>query len=171
MWTCLGLLPSKSPFSVKANVIQLRIVWEHTRRSFLGIGSCNLALLSIIRASLGLAPREDDRLLYSTLEERTSKVCMSGLSSAILDAEMVCHSESKGDIDGTYRLGTLPNQRSPFASAEFWRLRSLVESTARGVRCSRHHRNRQHRVQVSQSQDSTQCWSQSSPECVRRSTQ
>ncbi|KAF8527280.1 hypothetical protein JB92DRAFT_2553330, partial [Gautieria morchelliformis] len=88
-----------------------------------------------------------DRMGTHPLRERASSV-RTVMCSAILDAEMVCYSESKGGID------------------EFWRIRSLVESTACGVRGSRQHSNRR---PESQSQDNTEFGSDNSPECSLQS--
>ena len=60
----------------------------------------NSVLFSIIRASLGLPPCADDYLHYPTLGERAKRIDTLLLNSVVLDAEMVCYSESKRDIDG-----------------------------------------------------------------------
>lgn len=100
MLTCHNLFLSKSPFSAKASAIQLKIVWELIRKLSMRTGNRHSVLRSIIRASLGLAPCADDYLQYPTLWERMCGVGTAVKRSAILDAEMVCYSESKCDIDG-----------------------------------------------------------------------
>jgi hypothetical protein len=113
-WIYQDRLPSKSPFLAKASVIPLKIVWGHIRESSLSTVSHISVLFSIIRASLGLPPYADDYLHYPALEGRASRLDTPVLNSVILDAEMVCYSESKGDIDGKYRLHSLLPETDPF---------------------------------------------------------
>ncbi|KIJ55558.1 hypothetical protein M422DRAFT_240172 [Sphaerobolus stellatus SS14] len=74
----------------------------------------------IIRAALGLPQDPDIHLIYPQLSRRRVAANRLIKRSAILDAEVLPYSESNNAID------------------EFWRLRSLLVSTAEGVRHRRY---------------------------------
>ncbi|KAF8586434.1 hypothetical protein K439DRAFT_1387139 [Ramaria rubella] len=107
----------------------------------------------IIRAALGLPSYTEDYLQYPGLREHASSSRRTVASSVILDAEMVSYSESKGDID------------------EFWRIRSLVEGTAHGIRSARHSSRHKACADDPESQESHEPEGNQSPECIVESLQ
>ncbi|GJJ11411.1 hypothetical protein Clacol_005644 [Clathrus columnatus] len=88
------------------------------------------AQLTIIRAALGL-PVQDSQ--YPQLLSRVESHLPRFKTSVILDAEMVAFSERDSCID------------------EFWRIRSLVDSTAVGIRGVKYHADKKEVVFASQS--------------------
>ncbi|KAG8984225.1 hypothetical protein FRB90_005470, partial [Tulasnella sp. 427] len=100
---------------------QIRIISKSKRDSTLDRVASHWCLASIIQASLGLpiTAVTHDELLLERSDTIVNNVARFH-QNAILEAELVCYNESEKRID------------------EFWRIRSLLESTAQGAR-SRFH--------------------------------
>ncbi|KAG8984171.1 hypothetical protein FRB90_005496, partial [Tulasnella sp. 427] len=108
---------------------QIRIISKSKRDSTLDRAASHC----IIQASLGLpiTAVTHDELLLERSDTIVNNVARFH-QNAILEAELVCYNESEKRIDDCRDTWNL------LKDAEFWRIRSLLESTAQGAR-SRFH--------------------------------